>query len=126
VARTPLRDLRVCHQLGRVTLDHTVLDALRQSIPAADLPAIYRAFAADLGRLAAELAAGAAGGDAEAARRAAHALAGTAAGVGASALEAAARAAMRPGAPPIGPTEAARIVAEAEAAVAALTALAGA
>ncbi|MFN6955335.1 MAG: Hpt domain-containing protein [Acetobacteraceae bacterium] len=109
-----------------VTLDHTVLDALAQSIPAADLPGIYRAFATDLTRLSAELSALAAAGEAEAARRAAHALAGTAAGVGATALEALARRMMLPGAPPPGPAEAAAIAAETAAAVAELTALAGA
>jgi HPt (histidine-containing phosphotransfer) domain-containing protein len=108
-----------------VILDRAILDALRDSIPADDLPGIFRAFAADLARLAAELSAHASAGEEASARRAAHALAGAAAGVGAGALEAAARAAMHPGAPPLGEAEARAIAAEAERAVAALQELAG-
>lgn len=107
-----------------MTLDPAVLDALSQSIPAADRPGIFRAFAADLSRLTAELLAHAGAGDAAAVRRAAHALAGTAAGVGATALEAAARAAMHPDAAPFDAAGAQAIAAEAERAVAQLTALA--
>jgi HPt (histidine-containing phosphotransfer) domain-containing protein len=105
-------------------LDPTHLAGLAAAVPAAELPGIYRAFAADLARLAAEMESQAAAGDAAAARATAHALAGAAAGVGARDLEALARMAMQPNAPPIGAEQAAAIVAAARAAAAALEALA--
>jgi HPt (histidine-containing phosphotransfer) domain-containing protein len=108
-----------------VTLDPAHLEALAGSVPAAELPGIYRAFAVDLARLAAELLAHVAAGDAAEARLAAHALAGAAAGIGATALEAAARATMHPGAAPLDEAAARAIAEEADRAVAALTALAG-
>ncbi|MCS6932037.1 MAG: hypothetical protein NZM27_07500 [Acetobacteraceae bacterium] len=108
-----------------MSLDLAVLDSLKQSIPAADLPAIYRAFAADLARLSAEFSAHTAAGRDEAARCAAHALAGTAAGVGAKALEALARRTLQPGAPSVPADAAAAIAAETESVVAQLNALAG-
>ena len=67
-----------------MTLDPAHLEALAGSVPAAELPGIYRAFAVDLARLAAELLAHVAAGDAAEARLAAHALAGAAAGIGAA------------------------------------------
>lgn len=118
-----MRDPGVWPQLRSVTLDHAILDALKQGIPARDLPAIYQAFAADLDRLSDELSAHVAAGHAEAARRAAHALAGTAAGVGATALEALARRAMHPGAPPVTQHEASAIAVATADAVAELMAL---
>jgi len=109
-----------------VTLDPDHLAGLAAAVPAAELPGIYRAFATDLLRLAAEMEGHAAAGDAPAARAVAHALAGAAAGVGARQLEALARAAMHPSAPPIGAEQAAGIAAAARAAAAALEALAAA
>lgn len=119
-----MRDQGVWFQCPTVALDQSVLDALARTVPRQDLPAIFRAFAADLARLAADFASHAEAGRAEAARRTAHALAGAAAGVGARGLEAAARAVMEPGAPPVGPAQAAAIATEAAAVVAALEALA--
>jgi HPt (histidine-containing phosphotransfer) domain-containing protein len=105
-------------------LDTAILASLRTTLPPADLADIFRAFSVDLRRLAAELTVHAEAGDAAAARHAAHALAGAAASVGATALAKSARAVMQTGGLPIGLLQAHEIAAEAEAAIAALDALA--
>ncbi len=105
-------------------LDTAILASLRTTLPPADLADIFRAFSVDLRRLAGELTVHAEAGNTAGVRHAAHALAGAAASVGATALAKAARAAMQAGSLPIGPLQAREIAAEAEAAIAALDALA--
>ncbi len=139
-----LQPLGLCHRLGvwvepkvdrlasrwhhcHVTvLDPSIAGQLAEDLPRADFLLIINTFRDDLARLTQELTAAAATGDHHSFHRAAHSLAGAAAAVGALRLEASARLGMADEAStaPPPPGLSARIATEAQAALAALAALA--